>query len=394
LFQGIDWKFSSIKDSIAEIKCEPFPDLKVVVVREIVGSGHAIRVDDIPKFGGKHLTPEEFHAVLEQGWSTSSLDDDDDDDDKKRKELVVIDVRNQFEYAIGHFVHPSSASANNDRNTNYEHDDNIRNQEDKVAINPKMVTFASFDTSFCEKNAESLKDKKVLMYCTGGIRCEKASAMLRKRGVQDVSQLSGGIHRYLEQFGSGGFFKGKNFVFDQRVAMEPEDVDRNEGGDGELTHTDKDQNQNWVVGKCLECKSPFDEISGSRLCTVCRDLVLICRECQQKLREYHCDRHSSWKKCYFTFLEAYDKNELKAQEEVLTKLRDSTKIKNIRRTLLKQIHKIHDRIKLLESGQGASDKNAPKRCRTCHEEDTMCDGLCWGFWRQSGREPYKSPINT
>jgi predicted sulfurtransferase len=69
-----------------------------------------------------------------------------------------------------------------------------------------MVTFASFDSGLCTKQAETLKDKKVLMYCTGGIRCEKASAMLRKRGVKDVSQLKGGIHRYLEEFGYDGYF--------------------------------------------------------------------------------------------------------------------------------------------------------------------------------------------
>ena len=63
------------------------------------------------------------------------------------------------------------------------------------------------------------KGKKVLMYCTGGIRCEKASAMLIKEGVPEVYQLSGGIHRYLESYPDGGLFKGKNFVFDKRVAL-------------------------------------------------------------------------------------------------------------------------------------------------------------------------------
>ena len=56
-----------------------------------------------------------------------------------------------------------------------------------------------------------------------GIRCEKASAMMRKRGIDDVSQLSGGIHRYLERYGDTGFFRGKNFTFDLRVAMDPKE---------------------------------------------------------------------------------------------------------------------------------------------------------------------------
>mmetsp|Transcript_12681 Transcript_12681/g.14886 ORF Transcript_12681/g.14886 Transcript_12681/m.14886 type:complete len:106 (+) Transcript_12681:749-1066(+) len=102
--------------------------------------------------------------------------------------------------------------------------------------------------------------------------------MLPKRGVQDVSQLSGGIHRYLERFGSDGFSKGRNFVFDQRVAIDTKDMNRNEGDCGVRATANKDKN--WIVGKCLECTASFYEISGSRLCTVCRDLVLICPKCQ------------------------------------------------------------------------------------------------------------------
>ena len=71
-----------------------------------------------------------------------------------------------------------------------------------VAMNPEMVTFSSFD-GFGAKHESFLKSKQVLLYCTGGIRCEKASAMLRKRGIDDVKQLSGGIHRYMEKYPNG-----------------------------------------------------------------------------------------------------------------------------------------------------------------------------------------------
>jgi len=172
---------------------------------------------------------------------------------------------------------------------------------------------------------------------------------------------------------------------------EPANVDCGEGcANTPTNHTIKDAN--YIVGKCIECTTPFDEISGSRLCTVCRDLLLICPKCQTNLREWHCERHAAWKKCYFTFLEVYNEHELQLQTDALTTLRDGIKSKNTRRTQLKQIHKIQARIKLLQSGERVYDRSAPRRCRTCYETDDLCDGLCWGFWRASGREPYKTPV--
>jgi hypothetical protein len=64
-------------------------------------------------------------------------------------------------------------------------------------------------------------------------------------------------------------------------------------------------NANDVVGKCIECNNPYDEISGANLCTVCRDLILCCPSCHDKLDEFHCERHQTWKNAYFTFLERY-----------------------------------------------------------------------------------------
>ena len=127
LFEGIDWKISN-----SDTVIEPFPDLKIQIVKEIISTGNAIQVQDIPELGGQHLSPSEFHqAILEN------------------ENVILIDVRNTFEYDIGHFVNP---------------------QTHAKAINPETVTFSSFD-NFCGKNADELKDKKVLMYCTGGIRC-------------------------------------------------------------------------------------------------------------------------------------------------------------------------------------------------------------------------------
>ena len=127
LFRSIDWKESFADNGVDE----PFPDLKISVVKEIVSTGGKIKADDIPERTGKHLSPAEFHKTLAE-----------------EQNVVLIDVRNTFEHDIGHFVAPTGIAA----------------------MNPEMTTFSSFDTNFCAKQADNLKDKKVLMYCTGGIR--------------------------------------------------------------------------------------------------------------------------------------------------------------------------------------------------------------------------------
>jgi predicted sulfurtransferase len=333
IFQNIDWKTSNNHQGVLE----PFPDLKVSIVKEIISTGSSVSVEDIRENGGTHLPPSEFHRAI-----------------MENPDAVLIDVRNTFEYEIGHFVHPTTQNP---------------------AMNPGMVTFSSFESSFCDNKADELKGKKVLMYCTGGIRCEKASVMLKKRGVADVSQLKGGIHRYLEEYGDQGLFRGLNFVFDQRVAMSP----------AECQNPHAPSTKHDIVGTCVGCQGAFDELCGSRVCTVCRDLVLVCPTCQDQLREYHCMRHSSWKECYFTFLEIFSKEELLLQNEKLLHLRETfvppSSHKNVRRTISRQIEKVSQRIDALGSGLVCIDPNAPRRCRSCMESLTVCDGRCWGFWK-------------
>ena len=331
LFSNVDWKKSSCGSSNLP---EPFPDLKVSVVKEIISSGGGVSVDEIPQHGGLHLEPREFHRVLAE-----------------ESNVVLIDVRNTFECDIGHFINPTTKEA---------------------AINPDIVKFSMFDDSFCAKRAESLKDQKILMYCTGGIRCEKASVMLKRRGVEDVYQLRGGIQRYLEEFGDKGYFRGKNFVFDQRVAMTPSEYQ---------DASDPNRSTHDVVGKCVACEAAFDELSGSRICTVCRDPLLVCPTCQEELREYHCRRHKPWKECYYTFLEVFGSEHLVWQRKDLLTLRDSLTNKNMRRTLMRQVEKIDARLRDLHSGVAKVEPNAPRRCRTCMDPKSKCDGLCWGFWK-------------
>ncbi len=363
IFRDVDYKLSY------EYSSWPlFPDLKISIVKEIVSTSGLVDVHDVPIETGKHLTPEEFHAILEESRLSKSSEGI-----HQTKEIALIDVRNTFEHEIGYFVDPKT-------NTK--------------AIDPETTTFSSFD-KFCERSADELRNKKVMMYCTGGIRCEKASILLKRRGVEDVNQLSGGIHRYLEKYGNTGHFKGLNFTFDKRVAMKPNFAhERDENGNisranpkKNETIDEKDIDSYEVVGRCVECNDPFDELCGSRVCTVCRDLVLVCTKCRSNdlLREYHCKRHSAWKTSYFSFLEIFDIDELEGQRTTLEVLRDDTSIpKNVRRTLTRQINKIEARIKGVKDGSLTVDKNARRRCRSCQETlGDKCDGKCWGFWRQA-----------
>ncbi len=157
------------KDSFAERAI--FKRWSVKVKPEIV----AIKQPSIkPQGEHKHLSPEEWNAMLQS------------------EDVTVLDVRNDYEVAIGKF---------------------------KGAIDPQIKKFHEFPT-FVEQ-ANLPKEKKVLMYCTGGIRCEKALLEMERQGYEHVYQLEGGILAYLEQFPNAQF-EGECFVFDHRVAVDQE----------------------------------------------------------------------------------------------------------------------------------------------------------------------------
>eukprot|EP00897_Mesotaenium_endlicherianum_P005108 jgi/Mesen1/4625/ME000237S03664 len=115
--------------------------------------------------------------------------------------------------------------------------------------------------AWLDAHAESLRGRRVLMYCTGGVRCESASAYLRGKG-EGFQDLSGGIVRYMEAFPDGGFFSGKNFVFDPRIAVGTE--------------------RQEVTGRCLLCAAKWDNYAARCRCATCRMLVLVCATCQAK----------------------------------------------------------------------------------------------------------------
>ena len=248
---NIDWKFSIDRGSEP-----PFLNLSIRQVKEIVGTGSTseflksvIRYD-ASVFGGisnsgQHLNAHQFHNAL----STAN--------DNK----IVLDIRNQFEYDIGHF----EGSVN-------------------LATYTYSETFSALDKTLAARALEP--SQPIYMYCTGGIRCEKASAYLSAKGYQNVfqvnnafsdptdpycdrfltgyvyvyMQLQGGIHRYMEAFPHGGKFLGKNFVFDSRVSVAPPLLSAE--GEVEAAEEVAEGGGGPVVGRCIDCQRPCDRYSG------------------------------------------------------------------------------------------------------------------------------------
>ncbi len=166
---------------------------------------------------GKRLSPSEFRDALQ------------------REDVVVIDARNHYEYDLGHFC---------------------------GAIRPDVATFREFPQWVRETLAEQ-KNKTVLTYCTGGIRCEKFSAFLLEEGFKDVCQLDGGIVTYgKDPEVRGELFDGRCYVFDQRASVE---INRTPDA--------------CVVGRCFHCGT-----SGERFVncgnTDCDNQFICCVECE------------------------------------------------------------------------------------------------------------------
>lgn len=166
IFHGIDFK-------VSQCEGEPFPRMRVVEKQEITRMGKS-PTEISYKDTGKHVTPQQAHELI-----------------ATNKDLLILDGRNNYEAAIGRFEN---------------------------ALVPDIENFRDFP-DYIDKNQDLFKDKEVLMYCTGGIRCERASAYLKSKNVaKAVYQLKGGIDRYAQEY-PDGYFRGKNYVFDGRIAV-------------------------------------------------------------------------------------------------------------------------------------------------------------------------------
>jgi UPF0176 protein len=202
-----------------------FAKLKIKVRSKLVADGLSDDAFDVTDVG-THLNAREFNAAMVQPGT------------------IVVDMRNHYECEVGHF---------------------------EGAILPDANTFREALPEVLERLADK-KDRKILLYCTGGIRCEKASAWLKHHGFQDVNQLHGGIIDYARQAREEGLelkFFGKNFVFDQRMGERVTDhvvAHCHQCGQGCDEHTNcAYEGCNRLFIQCEACRAEFDACC-SRVC--------------------------------------------------------------------------------------------------------------------------------
>lgn len=211
-FKDIDYKWS-------QGGVHDFPRLSVKVRDEIVtfGTPDDIQVDANGVVnGGQHLNPYELHGLVNE----------------RGEDVVFVDGRNAYEAAIGKF---------------------------KNAIVPDVNKTSDFVEALNTPELQGLKDNPVVTYCTGGIRCEILSALMRNNGFSDVYQLDGGIAKYGEVFGDDGLWEGKLYVFDKRM---------------QVAFSDKSKD----IGQCIHCHGATSNYENCALKT-CNKLVLICKSC-------------------------------------------------------------------------------------------------------------------
>lgn len=197
-----------------------FPRLSVKVRPEIVafGAGDELQVDEHGvKNGGTHLKPEQVHELVQE----------------RGEDVVFFDGRNAYEAAVGKF---------------------------KNAVVPDTRTSKDFIRELESGKYDDIKDKPVVTYCTGGIRCEILSSLMKNRGFKDVYQIDGGIVKYGEQYGDEGLWEGSLYVFDDRMGLKFSENARD-------------------IGECTHCGASTSNYENCALAS-CNDLVLICEDCK------------------------------------------------------------------------------------------------------------------
>lgn len=206
-----------------------FPRLSVRVRDELVtfGAADELQVDAEGGVvdGGTHLSPAQLHELV------------------AAKDVVFFDGRNSIESAIGHF---------------------------EGAVRPPVETTREFVAALDSGAYDHLKDKPVVTYCTGGIRCEVLTPLMRHRGFREVYQLDGGIATYGEAYGDDGLWKGALYVFDDRITMSFSD------------HTE-------LVGACDTCGDPTNDVADCGDVACVRQMVR-CGRCLAA--DAMCDRHA------------------------------------------------------------------------------------------------------
>jgi UPF0176 protein len=212
VFKGISYKWSNGKAG-------DFPRLSVKVRDEIVtfhAANELVVSEKGIENGGKHLKPEQVHRLVEE----------------RGGDVIFFDGRNQYEAKIGKF---------------------------KNAVIPNVDNTRDFLKELEDPKYDAIKEKPIVTYCTGGIRCEILSVLMKNRGFKEVYQMDGGIVKYGEKYGDDGLWEGKLHIFDSR-----------------MVHTFSDKAQD--IGECVHCTgktSNYVNCANKQ----CNKLVLVCEDC-------------------------------------------------------------------------------------------------------------------
>lgn len=215
LFKGIMYKWSDGSG-------QDFPKLSVKVRDELVAfkaSDEIVVSERGIENGGIHLKPEQVHELVAE----------------RGDEVVFFDGRNSYEAKVGRF---------------------------KGAVIPNVETTPDFLKELENPKYDEIKNRPVITYCTGGIRCEILSVLMMNRGFKEVYQIDGGIVKYGEKFGDDGFWEGSLYIFDGRM-------------NHKFSSNAKD------IGKCVHCDNKTSRFIN---CAdkACNKLELVCENCQQK----------------------------------------------------------------------------------------------------------------
>lgn len=217
-----DSRFAEMMFKIDEVEQHTFKKMFVRRKDELV----TFRVDGAPDpndLTGKYLSPKEFYEYLQQD------------------DVIVLDGRNDYEYDIGHF---------------------------RNAIRPDVKSFREFP-EWIRQNLSQYKDKKIISYCTGGVRCEKLTGFLIEEGFKDVAQLHGGIVTYgKDPEVQGRLWDGKCYVFDERISVP-------------INRTEEDV----VIAKCHHCGKPEDRYINCKN-DLCHRQHFCCTECETEHHGY------------------------------------------------------------------------------------------------------------
>jgi len=225
-FKGITYKWSDGDGG-------EFPRLSIKVRDELVSFKRPdevqVNVSGVMN-GGKHLKPEALHKLVEE----------------RGKDVVFFDGRNKYEAEIGKF---------------------------KDAVIPNTETTRDFVRELESGKYDNIKDKPVVTYCTGGVRCEALSVLMKNRGFKEVYQLDGGIVKYGEKYGDDGLWEGTLHIFDDR-----------------MSHRFSDKSKD--IGSCVHCSG---KTSNYENCSniACNKLVLMCENCKTNTFCANCSKQAA-----------------------------------------------------------------------------------------------------